>query len=69
MFSAKGESHAILHVNDLASVKYSKNILRVQRTMVEPKSAFKDLNCDGGPFDSHVSTLIEQIIMWFVLEN
>lgn len=29
--------------------------------MVESKSVFKDLNCDGGLFDSHVLTLIEQI--------
>lgn len=55
------ESHTILYVNDMTSLKYSKIILKVQRKIIECKSVFKDLNCDGGPLDNHVLTLIEQI--------
>lgn len=29
--------------------------------MIESESVFKDLNCDGGPFDNRILTLIEQI--------
>lgn len=51
-------SHGILIVTDLKSVKYSKIILKVQRNIVESKSVFKYLNCDGTQFDNHVLILI-----------